>query len=330
MVSGFERQMRRRVFVSGCAAAAMIATAGLAVAQNQRKAPKIGVLFFGTPGHDVSDQARVFREGMQALGWVEGRTIHYELRFASGDQEKLAAFASELVVMRVAAIAAIGTAASQAASKATSTIPIVMVGVGDPIGAGLVSNLAQPGRNITGTSLMLRETQPKVLEILKEAIPGLKRVAILHVNERWIAHAQATASRLGIETHGIVIGSAEDLPRQLGSLAGVEALWVLADPYIDEMRSQIADLAIRHRLPSMGPFGLYAEAGFLFSYSANLGAMHGRAAYYVDRILRGARPGDLPIEQPAKFEMIVNLKTARSLGFTVPPALLVRADRVIE
>jgi putative ABC transport system substrate-binding protein len=205
-----------------------------------------------------------------------------------------------------------------------------MMGVGDPIGAGLVSNLAQPGRNITGTSLMLRETQPKVLEILKEAIPGLKRVAILHVNERWIAHAQATASRFGIETHAIVVRSAENLPQQLGSLAGVEAIWVLADPYIDEMRSQIADLAIRHRLPSMGPLDLYAEAGFLFSYSANLGAMHGRAAYYVDRILRGARPGELPIEQPAKFEMIVNLKTARSLRFTVPAALLVRADRIIE
>jgi putative ABC transport system substrate-binding protein len=205
-----------------------------------------------------------------------------------------------------------------------------MLDVGDPVGAGLVANLARPGGNVTGTSLMLLETQGKNLELLKEAVPTLKRLAVLHTNDRWFTLATAAAERLGIETRTLVVRSADDLQRRSDAIIDTEAIWVLADPFLDELRGPIADFAIRHRLPSMGPLHLYAEAGFLFSYSANVTTLHGRGAYYVDRILKGARAGDLPIEQPTKFEFIVNLRTARELGFNIAPSLLVRADRVIE
>jgi putative ABC transport system substrate-binding protein len=280
-----------------------------------------------------AQRASAFRDGMVALGWVEGRDIAYEYRYG-GELPNLEALARELVTSNVEVVVAFGTEASLAARRATDRVPIVMAASSDPLADKLVASLARPGGNVTGVSLMVPDIAVKQLEILKYGIPNLKRAAILQdgtpAHERIVAQLRALAPQMRLEVASYIAARENDLPQLFQELSGAGAIVVLPSPIIDRWRGRIGELAIQHRLPSMGGWRVYAGAGLLFAYAATLSDMQRRAAAYVDKILKGARPGDLPIEQPSKFELVINLNTAWALGLTIPPDLLARADEVIE
>ena len=326
--------MRRRTFLVDTLGVFAVPLA--AGAQPPGKVPQIGVLLLGTEGIDISRSAKAFRDGLHELGWVEGRTVHLRLKFANRSYERLAALAAELVREKVDVIAAISTSAAQAAQRATKTIPIVMVGAGDPVGAGLVTNLAQPTGNITGVSLLIEELGSKRLALLRELLPRLSRIAVVHADTQAgraaLHEMQGVAPRLALELQPVVFQTPDSLPRQFVEIrdARAEALVIMPNPNVDEARSAIADLAMKHKLPTMFAFREYVEAGGLVSYGSNLAEGHRRAAAYADKILKGARPSDLPVEQAAKFELVINLKTAKALGLTIPQSLLLRTDQVIE
>ena len=315
-------------------AVAIVSAPVVAGAQPAGAVRKIGLLSLGNAPADVSLQAKAFRDGLHALGWIEGRTVAFEFRFAHGHAERLAALAAGLVAARVDAIVCFGAEACLAAKNASPSLPIVIAAGDDPVGAGLVASLARPGGNVTGVSLMVGDLAVKQLEVLKEAVPGLKRVGILHERsprvEPQLAGINRAASILGIVTERFPISGGTELRRLFQGMAGIDAIVVLPGPVIDQMRGRIGELAVLHRLPSIGAWRLYAAAGLLFSYSASLTSAQARAAAFVDKILKGAKPGDLPVEQPTRFELVVNLNTAWALGLTVPPPLLARADEVIE
>ncbi len=307
----------------------------LAVEAQPARVPRIGVLSPGSPG--PSRLLDAFRQGLRELGYVEGQNIAMEYRFDEGKPEWLADLAAELVRLKVDVILTVNTLPSQAAKDATKTLPIVFTFVADP--APLVASLARPGGNITGLTTLAAELSGKRLELLKEALPGLSRVAYLWNSANptathFFRETERASPRLGIQLYPLgVRGRGPDEFQNAFKLAtGKRAggLFVWEDAVLLPHRTRILDLAAKHRLPAASQYREFAEAGGLLSYGPNLPEHFRRAAIYVDRILKGAKPGDLPVEQPTKFELVVNLKAAKTLGLTIPPSLLQRADQVIE
>jgi len=326
--------MRRRAFVALLASMAAACPLG-ARAQQAAKVARLGFL---SPASASARSNAFFLKGLRELGYVEGRNIAIVYKFADGQFDRLAALAAELVESQVDVIVALVTHASLAAKNATKTIPIVMAGVSDPLGSGLVASLARPGGNITGTSSMSAEVAGKSLEVLKEAFPQTAHVAMIWnpdnaVFQRQMLKEAETASavlRVRLTTFGARNQEALDGAFQSIAAQATDALVVLGDPILNLHAARIVEFAQRRRLPAMYGSREFIATGGLMSYGPDIGEQFRRAAIYVDKILRGAKPGDLPVEQPTKFELIVNLKTAQALGFTIPSALLLRADDVIE
>ena len=323
---------RRRLLLTSLAG--VVAAPLAAGAQQAGKVYRIGLLSPTSQGLGVEG----FREGLRALGYVEGRTIVVEHRSADGRFDLLPELAAELVRIRVDVIVAVVTQAALAAKNATKTIPIVMLAVGDPVGAGLVTSLAQPGGNVTGTSFQNVEVAGKSLELLKSVMPKLRVVTVLWnpanpvFQGQMVKETEAAARSLGIQLRMLAARDAKEIERAFATMTGerTEALTVLADPVFSAHLARIAALAVNGHLPSICAFREYADAGGLMGYSANFTERGRRTAVYVEKILKGAKPGDLPVEQPTKFDLVINLKTAKTLGLTIPPSLLQRADQVIE
>ena len=326
--------MLRRAIVVG--AAALLARPVVALAQPAGKVARIGRLSPQSAGVDVPF-LNAFRRALEERGWVEGRGFVMVSRFADGQPERLASLAASLVQDKVDVILAGSNPGALAAKRATAVIPIVMVTTGDPIGGGIVSNLARPGGNLTGFTALGGALSAKRMEALKEALPSLQRVAVL-VNPAapytapFLEDRDDVARRLGLKVHVVEARSAGDLDGVFATLARerVEAVMVLTDVMFITERRRIVELAARHRLPAMYFDRQFVDAGGLMFYGASLVHLYRRAATYVDKVLKGGRPGDLPIEQPTTFELVVNLRTARALGLKLPPAFLLRADQVIE
>jgi putative tryptophan/tyrosine transport system substrate-binding protein len=278
-----------------------------------------------------------FRQALNDLGYIEGKNLRFEHRYAKGHNERLPELANDLVGLHVDVILTWGTDAVLAAKQATTTIPIVMGTVGDPLGSGIVTNLARPGANVTGSSSRAAELEAKRLQLLNEAVPGLSRVAILfNPTNRYMPLALQSA-RQGAQMLGasLAVYKAHDtatLDAEFVTLTKdrPDAIMVPADTFLVSQRSRIAQFAIENKLPSVYTFREHIEAGGLIAYTPNYHDLFRRAAKYVDRILKGTKPGELPIEQPTKFHLLINLKTAKALGLEVPPTLLARADEVIE
>jgi len=278
-----------------------------------------------------------FRQSLREMGYVEGRNIVLDIRSTAGRAELLDGLAADLVRSKVDVIVALYPAAVLSARRATSTIPIVMMNTPDPVQLGLVASLARPGGNITGLTTLTVDVSVKQLELLKEAVPRASRVALVwNPDNPWhplaVKAIEARGKALGVAVQVLEVRGPDALDVAFNAMTTerAQAVVVLADPLLFVHRRRLADLAIKHRLPLMGNVPGYAEAGGLMAYWADRADLSRRAASYVDRILKGAKPGDLPIEQPTKFELVIDLKTARLLGITIPPSVLTRADRVIE
>ena len=288
--------------------------------------------------HVVARQPLVaaFAQRLSEVGWIEGHNVAIEYRWAEGRTERLAEFAAEFVRLKVDVIVTSATPPVIAAKQATSVIPIVFAAVGDPVGTGLVNSLARPGGNATGLSIQATDLAGKRLELLHEVVPGLRRLAIMAnpgappaVLE--MAETQTTARALGLEVVASEIRRPEDIAAAFEAFKGrAEALYVCNDPLVTTNRTRINTLASGMRLPTMYNVREFVEAGGLMSYGPNFLDLFRRAADFADKILRGAKPSDIPVEQPTKFELVINLKTAKALGLTVPPTMLARADEVIE
>jgi putative ABC transport system substrate-binding protein len=306
--------------------------------QGQPTGPsKVGLLFLGTAGSDWAERSGIsVKEGLRELGWVENQNIHFKYRFAGNMRDRLDHLAGELLKDKVDVIVTFGTEATRAARRVTSSIPIVMSGVGDPVRAGFVKSLSRPGGNITGLSLLNQELWPKRLELIKGVVPRATRVAVVSTPDP--QHAESlklllgAASELGLEIRNVLVRSPGDLERIFFEIGKdrADAVLVQPSPDTDEMRDRIIQLAERQRLPSIFAWRQDAEAGGLMSYGADLFDVQRRAAIYVDKILKGAKPADLPIEQPTKFAFVINLKTAKTLGLSIPQSLLLRADEIIQ
>jgi len=326
--------MRRRNFIALLGGAA--ATWPLAArAQQAGRLPTIGYLGSGALATD-SQRMAAFVQRLRELGWIEGRTVVIDYRWAEGRSERVADIAAEFVQDKVDLIFATGTEAALAAKKATALIPIVFPVAGDPLGSGMVASLARPGGNVTGLSNLAADLAAKRLEILRDVFPGLNRLAIMaNVSSPGsvleMDEFQEAARALRLEVIPLEIRRTEDIAPAIESLKGrVEALYVVGDPLANLNRVRINTFALVARLPTIYVQREYVEAGGLMSYGPNYAALFRRAADYVDKILRGAKPADLPVEQPTQFDLVINLVTARALSLTVPPTLLARADEVIE
>ena len=296
--------------------------------------PMIGFLGANTPAVQ-SQWTAAFVQRLRELGWIEGRTVAIEYRWGEGRTEGFTEFMAEFVRLKVDVILTHGTAVP-AAKQATAVIPIVFAIAGDPVGSGMVASLARPGGNVTGLSLQQADVVGKCIELLREVVPGLRRLAIL-ANVGFpnaatvIAEVQAAARMLGLEVATLEIRQAEDIAPAFEALKGrADALYVASDPLVNTNRIRINTFALGARLPTMHTFREHVEAGGLMSYGPNLPDLWRRAGDYVDKILRGAKPADLPVEQPTKFDFVINLVTAKALGLSVPRMLLARADEVIE
>jgi putative ABC transport system substrate-binding protein len=318
-------------------AACLVAVPLGAAAQPAGKVSRVGVLSTGPAGSNPH-LSEAFRQGLRDLGWLEGQNIVLEYRYAEGRDDRLPALAAELVRQNPDAIVATSTASTVALSKATKTIPIVFMGAGDPVSLGLVASLGRPGGNVTGLSFSVgMETFGKGLELLREALPGIRRVAVLSNPANpgqplAIKNVTKTAQSLGLEIQLLEARGPGDFDGAFTAMAKqrAPALLVVADAVFLRHSARIADLAAKHRLPAMHGFREVAAAGGLMAYGASMPASSRRAAVFVDKILKGAKPGDLPVEQPTKFELVINLKTAKTLGLTIPPSLLARADEVLN
>jgi putative ABC transport system substrate-binding protein len=309
-------------------------------AQEATRVPRIGYLSLDLAGGDPRPR-QAFLQGLSELGYTEGKNLAIEYRDAAGRPERFAALAAELVVLKVDVIVATGgTAGALAAKRATTTIPVVFPATGDPVGEGLVASLARPGGNVTGLTVNSPELASKSLEILRQIVPGTSRVAMLfkpdaipeHVRKERVAVWEVAARGLGIQMRVVEARRREDLDGAFSDMvrARADAVTVLATPVFDAERRRIVELAARHRLPAVYTFKYYAEAGGLMSYGPDLVDLFRRTATYVAKLLKGAKPGDLPVEQPIKFELVINLKTAKTLGIAIPASFLQRADQVIE
>jgi len=326
------RHTRRRAFIwlLGGAAAWPLA----ARAQQLGRLPTIGI--FGSASAAWSRRVTSLVQRLHELGYVENRTVTIEYRWTEGRNERYGEIAAELVRLKVDVIVALGTPAIVAAKKATSVIPIVFPLASDPVGDGLVASLARPGGNITGLSNEQRDLGGKRLEVLREIVPNLARLAVL-ANPRIptamlnVGEVQALAPRLGLETIMVELGRADDIAPAIEQLKGrAQALYIVGDPFVFDNQVQIITLALVARLPTMHNERAYVESGGLLSYGPSFFDLFRRAGDYVDKILKGTKPADIPVELPTKLELVINLKTAKALGLEVPPMVLARADEVIE
>ena len=321
-------------------AVVLLAVTVIAEAQQQKKIPRIGYL---SPGSSANYSARIeaFRQGLRDLGYAEGKSIVIEYRYAEGKAGRLPTLAAELVRLKVDIIVVSGGLASLAAKNATQTIPLVILAASDPVGSGLVTSLARPGGNITGSTLISPDLSGKGLELLKEVIPGIIRVAVLVYRENpaaeiMLKETETAARSLGLQLQTLEVPASSEIQHALESAFGTakkggsQAINVLSSAFFADRRKEIVDLAARSRLPAIYTVSSYTEAGGLISYGPNILDLDRRAAIYVDKILKGAKPADLPVEQPTKFELVINLKTAKQIGLTIPPNVLARADRVIK
>jgi len=308
-------------------------TAPLAAeAQPARKVPRIGFIS-DTPG----PYAEAFRQGLRERGYIEGETIAIEYRWAEGRHDRLPDLIAELVQLKVDVLIPVGTQASRAAKQATSTIPIVMAQIGDPVGSGLVANLARPGGNLTGVSVLGPQISAKQLELLKQAVPTAYQVAVLwnptnHVHGAMWREIQLTAPALGVTPHAVAVQQPEDFESAFAAIrmAQVDVLHVLQDHVLFSNRTQIVDFAAQSKLPAIYMYREWADAGGLIAYGASLREVHRRVAELVEKILKGAKPVDLPIEQVMQLHLVINFKTAKELGLTLPLMLLFQADEVIR
>ena len=326
--------MKRREFITLLGGAA----AGWPVAARAQQAGKLSII--GLLGSATllaeSQRVAVFVQRLRELGWVENRNVAIEYRWAEGRGERFVEIATEFVQLKVDIIVATSLPATIAAKQVTSVIPIVFTSSNDPVGLGLVASLARPGGNVTGLSNQLGDTASKRLELLREVAPALRRLAILaNVGSPGpvldMREAQATVRMLGLEAVTLEIRRAEDIVPAFEAAKGrADALYVAADPLANSNRVPINTLALAARLPTMYGVRDYVEAGGLMSYGPNIADLYRRGADYVDKILRGAKPADIPVEQPTKFDLVLNLTTARALGLTIPESFLARADEVIE
>ncbi|MBI3824611.1 MAG: ABC transporter substrate-binding protein [Candidatus Rokubacteria bacterium] len=305
-------------------------------AQQTERVYRIGWLSVGSPSGAV-DARRAFSEALLQLGYKEGRTLLVEDRFAEGRSDRLRDFAAELVRLKVDVLVSHGTPAGLAAKQATTSIPIVAVGSGDPVGSGLVSSLGRPGGNVTGVSAAYRDIVAKCVELLKDVVPGMSRIGFLGnadnvVNKAHFTHAQAAAGTLGLAMEYFSATKPDEVGRALAAMsrARVQGVIVTADVVITSRQGEIVEFVARVRLPAVYFVDDYVDMGGLMSYGPNRRELFRHAAVYVDKILKGAKPADLPVEQPMKVALAVNLKTARALGLTIPPSVLLRADHVVE
>jgi len=306
------------------------------VARAQQPAmPVIGFLGASTPSTE-SQRVAAFVQRLRELGWIDGRNLTIEYRWAEGRNERYAEIAAEFVRLKVDVIVTNGTPPALAAKQATAVIPIVFAAVSDPVGTGLVASLARPGANATGLSNQISDTAGKKLELLREVVPGLRQLAIMvnvsnPASVLEMGEVHAAARTFGLEVAASEIRRVEDIASAFDALKDrTDALYVCADPLVNANRVRINTLALGLRLPTMHGYREYVEAGGLISYGPNIPNLFQRAAEFVDKILRGAKPADLPVEQPTKFDLIFNLTTAQALGLTIPESFLVRADEVIE
>jgi putative ABC transport system substrate-binding protein len=324
---------RKLIFALGAGA---LTVPLLSLAQQPAKFPRIGLLSSFSPS-DSAPWHQAFRLGLRDLGWVEGKNISIEYRYAEGRSDRLPELAADLVRLKVDVIVASVVTDALAAKKATRAIPIVMASVSDPIAVGLVESLAHPDGNITGLSQIASDLAGKRLELLKEMVPKLSRVAVLWNPQNpastisW-KEIQLPGRQLAVELHSLEVRSPNDFDKafEAATRARAGALFIIADPVIVTNLKRIAGLAAKSRLPSIFQFSEFADSGGLVAYGPDRADMFRRAATFVDKILKGAKSGELPIEQPTKFELVINMKTAKALGLTIPPSILLRADRVIE
>ena len=324
--------VNRRRFLLAVGLSFFAAPVAAGAQQARSSLPRIGVLIF-TPITPASQDA--FREGLKEHGYVEGQNIVVDWRSAAGSPERADAAAAELIGLKVNVIVAEFTPAIQAAKKASQTIPIVMASAGDPVGARLVASLARPGGNITGFSNMAAELSGKRFELLRELVPGLTHVGLLihggdQLDKTFVEQTQAAAINTGIQLTVARVPQPESLDAAFGALTKARVGAVLVQANLPVPMARTAQAAQRHRLPSMSLVSQYPEAGGLVSYGANRADILRRTVGYVDRILKGAKPADMPVERPTKFELVINLKTATELGLAIPPSLRLQADRAIE
>jgi putative ABC transport system substrate-binding protein len=314
----------------------LLTTVSIAEAQQPPKIPRIG--FLAAVSHaNNSVRFEAFRQGLRELGYIEGKNIFIEWRYADGKPDRLPALAAELVRLKVDVIVSGGSTATRPAKEATSTIPIVMAQDTDPVGNGFVASLARPGGNITGLATLAPELSGKQLELLKEIVPKLSRVAVLGTstrsgNAQSLKETEVAAGAFGVKVQYQDILSRNDieLAFQAASKGHSDAVLVLTSPFATSERKQMTDLAVKNRLPTIYDRAEFVADGGLMTYSVSSTDLFRRAAVYVDKILKGAKPADLPVEQPTKFELVINLKTAKQIGVTIPPNVLARADRVIK
>jgi len=328
----------RREILLAAAAWPALAWTTAACAQAPAKVPRIGLLSSFSPSDTTPwPWHQAFRLGLRDLGWFEGKNISIEYRYAEGRSDRLPDLVADLVRLKVDVIVAPSASDALAAQKATRAIPIVMTGVSAPVGLGLVESLARPGGNVTGMSQMTVEMLGKRLELLKEMVPKLTRVAVLWNPQRagsalnW-KEIQLSARQLGVQLHSLEVRSPDEFDKAFEDATGARAgaLFIIPDPVIVAHLKRIAGLAAKSRLPSIFHISEFADSGGLVAYGPDRADLFRRAATFVDKILKGAKPSDLPVEQATKFELVINMKTAKALGITIPQSILVRADRVIE
>ncbi len=325
--------MKKNIF--GVALFAVLLTLSFpAEAQQAKSAARVGLL---ASGRGLGSAGDAFRQALRELGWVEGKNVVIQSQLAEVNLDKLPELANDLVQRKVAVIVADGDPAIQAAKRATGTIPIVLIAVGDPVTEGFVASLARPGGNLTGLTSISAELSGKRLELIKEAFPKIARVGVLwnpasSSNVLELKAMEVAARALGLKLQSLEVRGPQDFQGAFAAAARdrASALVVVRDPLIDSQHFQILDFAIDKRLPLMHGERQFVEAGGLMSYGPSRVELFRRAAVYVDKILKGAKPADLPVEQPIKFELVINLKTAKQIGVTIPPNVLARADRVIK
>jgi ABC-type uncharacterized transport system substrate-binding protein len=328
--------MKRTAASSVLVAVILLAVAVIAAAQQPTKILRIGFLMSTSPSAG-SDRIEAFRQGLRELGYVEGKNIVIEWRHAEGKLDRLSELAAELVRLKVEMIVTAGPVPTRAAKAATSTIPIVMTQDPDPVGNGFVASLARPGGNITGLSTLAPEISGKQVELLKEIVPRLSRVAVFGTSTipgyaQRLRETELAAGAFGVQLQYLDILGPKDIESafRAASKGRADAVLALGSPVFILQRIQIADLAVKSRLPAIYDRREFVEDGGLISYATSFTDLSHRAATYVDKILKGAKPGDLPVQQPTKFELVINLKTAKQIGLTIPPSVLARADRVIK
>ena len=327
--------MSKRIFCLALGAI-LFALCFSAEAQQPTNIPRVAYLTAVSPSVNPA-RHEAFRQGLRELGYVEGKNIVIESRYAEGKPDRISMLAAELVRLKVDVIVTGGALPTRAAKEATNTIPIIMAQDTDPVANGFVASLARPGGNITGLATLAPEISGKRLELLKEVIPKLSRVAVLGTstmpgNAQSLKETELAAGAFGVQVQYLEVRDSKDIETvfRAASKGRADAVLVLTSPVINSQRTQFVELAVKSRLPAIYPFPEYVESGGLMTYGASFIDLHRRAATYVDKILKGAKPAELPVEQPKKFEFIINLKAAKQIGLTIPPNVLVRADRVIK